>query len=125
MDPFGTAIFALLIPIVALSIPIFAIYYHYKRDQGRRQERMLAIEKGIELPPEMVEHVKQPLKTMDYLRRGLLSLAVGIGLGIGGTLVRGVDEDFAGLATLGGIIVFLVGIALLIYYNILNKREEQ
>ncbi len=117
------AVISLLIPIIALLIPIFALYYSYKKEQAKRQERIKAIEKGVELPPEPVK-VKQPLKTLGYLRRGLLSLAVGIGLWVGGTYIGGIDEEFAGLFSIAGIIVFLIGIALLIYYAVQKKAEQ-
>lgn len=112
----------ILIPIVALLIPIFAFYFGFKREQARRQERMLAIEKGVELPPEPVRPIKQPLKPMDYLRRGLLALAVGIGLWVGQLFTGGIAGvgSFLGIA---GLIVSLVGVALLIYYAI-QKRAE-
>ena len=112
----------ILIPIVALLIPIFAFYFAFKREQIRRKERMLAIEKGVELPPEPVAPVKQPLKPMDYLRRGLLALAVGIGLWVSAIFMPGIEEG--GWIGMGGLIVLLVGVALLIYYAI-QKRAEQ
>jgi hypothetical protein len=112
----------ILIPIVALLIPIFAFYFAFKREQIRRKERMLAIEKGVELPPEPVAPVKQPLKPMDYLRRGLLALAVGIGLWVSAIFMPGIEEG--GWIGMGGLIVFLVGVALLIYYAV-QKRAEQ
>lgn len=115
---------AVFIPIVALSIPIFAFYFRYKRECVRRQERMKAMELGVELPPEPVEPAKQPLKAHDYLRRGLLSLAVGVGLWLGGTYIGGIEEEFAGLFSIAGLIVFLVGIALLIYYAVQKKTEQ-
>jgi len=111
----------ILIPIVALLIPIFAFYFAFKREQIRRKERMLAIEKGVELPPEPVRPVKQPLKPMDYLRRGLLAIAVGIGLWVGSIFMHGIEEG--GWIGMGGLIVLLVGVALLIYYAI-QKRAE-
>ncbi len=123
----GPEMIAVLIPIVALLIPIFALYFRFKRDQVRRQERMLAIEKGVELPPEQVAPVKTPLKPTDYLRRSLISIAVGIGLWVGGYYMRSLPEggqESFGFFGMCGLIVFLVGVALLIYYAI-QKRTEQ
>ena len=84
---------------------------------------MKAMELGVELPPEPVEAVKQPLKAIDYLRRGLLCLAVGIGLWVGQIFTRGLEE-VGGFIGVGGIIIFLVGIALLIYYAVQKKTEQ-
>lgn len=111
---------ALLIPIIsvtlALLIPIFAIYFSFKKEQVRRQERIKAMEMGKEIPEEPTE---EPLKPLDYLRRGLLSLAVGVALWVGGIFL--VSNDFIVLA---GVVVFFVGIALLVYYRIGKIREE-
>lgn len=123
----GPEMIAVLIPIVALLIPIFALYFRFKREQVRRKERMLAIEKGVELPPEPVAPAKQPLKPMDYLRRGLISIAVGVGLVVGGYYMRGLPEggaESSGFFGMCGLIVFLVGVALLIYYAV-QKRAER
>ncbi len=117
----GPEMIAVLIPIVALLIPIFALYFRFKREQVRRKERMLAIEKGVELPPEPVASTKQPLKPMDYLRRGLISIAVGIGLWVSTIFMHGIEEG--GWIGMAGLIVFLVGVALLIYYAV-QKRAE-
>jgi len=115
-------IIGVFIPIVALLIPIFALYFRFKREQVRRQERMLATEKGVELPTEPVAPVKTPLKPTDYLRRGLLAIAVGIGLWVSSIFMPGIEEG--GWIGMGGLIVFLVGVALLIYYAV-QKRAEQ
>jgi len=81
----GPETMVFIIPIVALLIPIFAIYFHYREEQERRKERMLAIEKGVDILPEPVP---QSLKPLDYLRRGLIWLGIGIGLIIGGLFSR-------------------------------------
>jgi len=103
----GADVVGVFIPIVALLIPIFALYFGYKKEQVKRQERIKAIEKGVEIPPEPV---RPPLGAMDYLRRGLLSLAIGAGLGIGGLMMQLIDEDAGYAFYASGIIVFFVGI---------------
>lgn len=91
----------LLIPIVAivggLSIPILYIVTHFKKRQQlleqNHRERMLALEKGIELPPIPVELLtNDPFETKGacpdrhsserQLRTGLFWLIVGAALGV-------------------------------------------
>ncbi len=72
----GVLIF--LIPIVALLIPVFALYFNFKKEALKRQERMKAIEKGVELPPEnLIPVVKK--SWLDYLRTSIIFLSFGIG----------------------------------------------
>jgi len=116
----GPDVVGVFIPIVALLIPIFALYYGYKKEQAKRQERIKAIEKGVEIPPEPV---RPPLSAIDYLRRGLLALAIGAGLGIGGFMMQLIDKDAGYVFYTCGIIVFFVGIALVVFYAIKRKSE--
>ncbi len=112
---------AMLVPIVALLIPIFALYFWFKKEQAKTQVRMKAIEKGLEVPPEPV---REPLKPLDYLRRGLICLGVGVGLGVGGGLFRVTDQEAGGIFIISGLVVFLIGVALVVYYNFQNKIKE-
>jgi len=111
-----------LVPIVALLIPIFAFYFHYKEEQQRRKERMLAIEKGVELPPEPVP---QPPTPLDYLRKGLIFLAIGLALTIGGWTSAGrMGGPFTSYFTMAGFVLTFIGIALVIFYKIQSKSEK-
>jgi len=118
----GPEILALFIPIVALLIPIFAIYFHYKEELERRKERMLAIEKGVELPPEPVP---QPPTPLDYLRKGLIFLAIGLALTIGGWTSAGkMGGPFTSYFKIGGLILTFIGTALVIFYKIQDKSKK-
>ncbi len=112
-----------IVPIVALLIPIFGLYFHYKEEQQRRKERMIAIEKGVELPPEPVP---QPPKPLDYLRKGLVFLAVGLGLMLGVWLSsnKGVPGILLQFFTIGGFVLIFIGIALVIFYKIQSRSEK-
>jgi len=113
-------IVAVFIPIVALLIPIFALYFDYKKQLAKRQERIKAIEKGIEIPPEPSN---LRLDATDYLRRGLIANAVGAGLGIGGFMMYLINKIAGYVFYTLGITVFFVGVALVVFYVVKRKSE--
>lgn len=119
----AVAIIGVFIPIVAIVmtmlIPIFAFYFWYRVRVQKSKERMLAIEKGVELPPEPLP-VAKPVTPLDSLRKGCVCLGVGVALIIF-ALVANVSEWFMG----GGLIVTFVGVALVIWYRIATKKEEK
>ena len=119
-----------LIPIVGILFPVFIIFIvfyfvfttDYKKEKLKREERMKAIEKGIEILPEPL---KPPLAPLDYLRRGLIFLAVGLGLILGGWMFAHNmgDPGIFSLPMIGLVLVF-IGLALIIYYKIQDKAEK-
>ena len=117
------AIIGLFIPIIAivmsLLIPIMALYFWYRVRMQKSKERMLAIEKGVELPPEPVPAVK-PATPLDSLRRGCVCLGIGVALIIF-TLVANVSEWFM----CGGLVLTFIGAALIIWYRIATRKEEE
>lgn len=119
------------IPVIALMIPIIAIVLgmivavlvvvtmnrrRLREIEYRHAERMAAIEKGIELPPEPVSQPPEPPRSR-YLLRGLMWLGVGLAitLGIGSTA----GDDAAAI----GWIPVAVGAAYLLFYAITVRRE--
>src|SRR5213594_3942015 len=81
-------ILALMIPIIAIvmsfGLPMLAIYLHYRKQKEiytlYHQQRMAAIEKGIELPPMPAGFLEgAPSRRRDLLR-GLIWLFVGVAL---------------------------------------------
>ena len=118
------------IEIVAVMIPIFAIVFgvavaivaivtahreKIKRADTRHRERLAAIEKGIELPPELSE--PEGRKKGGLLRSGLIGLFVGIVLYF--ALDRVASEDIA----LFGLIPAAIGIANLIAYFVESRKN--
>ena len=115
-----------LIPIVAivmsLLIPIVAIISDAKKKKSiyelHHRERLAAIDKGMEippLPPELFDGCQRARGPGNFLLRGLIWCAVGIGVLIG---VREMEQDVARL----GIIPLLVGAAYLIYYFVEGRK---
>jgi hypothetical protein len=116
--------------LLALLIPIFGIVFgvgvaivsivaghreKIKRAELRHRERITALEKGIDLPPEPdFDAVK---KRTGSLKSGLMGLFVGIVLYF--ALRSVADEDVA----LFGLIPSAVGIANLIAYFVESKKN--
>ena len=108
----------LLIPIISVTVSLGAlivwiVVWHRRRMHevdARHQERMAAIEKGLELPPESLPQPEQTPPRSRYLLRGLIWLGVGLAITFGG-------QDWL-RAPLGGAgwIGVAVGAAYLVFY---------
>ena len=113
-----------IIPIVAIvmgvGIGMLAIWIDYRKKREifelHHKERLLAIERGMEVPPlpqALLEDSRLPARVTeagDYLRRGLLWLLVGIAVSIGLALNLTLSNAAWGL------IPIAVGLAYLIFY---------
>jgi hypothetical protein len=117
-------ILALLIPIISVTaslaaLIIWILVWHRRRVHEvdcRHKERMAAIEKGLELPPESLPQPAQMPPRARYLLRGLIWLGVGLALTFG---VR----DWFGTQIGGcGWIVVAVGAAYLIFYFVEGRK---
>jgi len=116
---------ALLIPILSVTVSLAAlivwIVMWYRRRMHevdcRHQERMAAIEKGLELPPESLPQSEPPSRSR-YLLRGLIWLGVGLAITFGG-------HDWL-RAPLGGAgwIAVAVGAAYLIFYFVEGRTAS-
>jgi hypothetical protein len=123
---------AMLIPLVSVTVSVgalivwIAVWYRRRMREVdcRHQERMAAIEKGLELPPEPVSPPPQMPPRSRYLLRGLIWLGVGLAITLG---VHDWLRDQMGGA---GWIAVAVGAAYLIFYVVeglrpsVPKREE-
>jgi hypothetical protein len=89
------------------------------------QERMAAIEKGVELPPLpdalLTEDGKplQPYNPRRHLLKGLAWFFVGLGAGVG--LWATVDYTWA----LFSLVLIGIGLAHLIYYAVEGRKEAE
>ena len=119
---------ALLIPIVGtvlgLGTGMLAIYLGYRKRKEifalYHQERMLALEKGVEVPPlpeSLLAEDAAPYNPRRHLLKGLAWLFVGLGLGAG--LWATVGFQFA----LFSLILIGIGAAHLIYYMVEGRKE--
>jgi uncharacterized membrane protein HdeD (DUF308 family) len=115
---------ALFIPIIGIilgvTIAIVAIITGHRqklqRNDMRHKERLAAIEKGLEIPPEPVE--PQNGKKSGTLRSGFIGLFVGIVLYF--ALREVADSDVA----LFGLIPAAVGIANLLTYFLEGRKAN-
>jgi hypothetical protein len=123
---------SLLIPIVAIimgiGIGMLALFLKYRRRKDifslYHQERMAALEKGVELPPlpdALFNEDGRPCRSYNprrHLLKGLVGLFFGVGLGIALYMTVGQWAFFA-LVPIG------VGLAHLIYYFVEGKNEAK
>jgi hypothetical protein len=105
--------------LVVLIIVVTSLYFRQRSRDLRHRERMAALEKGMELPPE-------PLPGRNtYLLRGLVWLFTGVAIGIFFLAMSTADKDpeLPAAATLG-LIPAGVGIAYLVVYRVEGKRAQ-
>ena len=116
--------------LLALFIPILGIVFgvgvaivsivtghreRVKRAELRHRERIAALEKGIDLPPE--PEVDAPNKRAGSLKSGLMGLFIGIVLYFALRQVAGDD------VALFGLIPAAIGVANLISYFVEKKKN--
>ena|ERR1700757_3618858 len=116
----------LLIPILSVTVSLAAlivwiVVWHRRRLHEvdcRHKERMAAIEKGLELPPDSLPQPEQVPPRSRYLLRGLIWLGVGLAITFGG-------HDWL-RAPMGGSgwIAVAVGAAYLIFYVVEGRRAS-
>jgi len=123
-------IFSLLVPISAIVMGISAgmimIWTDYKRKREmfelHHKERLLAIERGMEvppLPPEFFQHRngRCMASPTDTLRRGLVWLLVGLALMVALALNSSLESAAWGLLPVA------IGLANLIYYAVVGRHQ--
>ena len=123
-------LFPLLIPIIAIvmgvGIGMLVVYLNYRKRKEMfalyHQERMAAIDKGIELPPLpeafFSDNGKAP-SPHDKLLMGLVFTFLGVALFITLYFLAGLRVALIGALPLG------VGLALLLYYFAVGKKEAE
>lgn len=122
MDPATVGVFIPIIGMV-LGIGIAAIAIiagHQRRMQRhelRHRERLAAMEKGLELPPELAD-TEDAVRKTSGLRSGMIGVAVGVVLYFALREVAGSD------VALFGLIPAAVGIAQLVYYFIEGRKTS-
>jgi len=129
MDPSDSI--AVFIPIVAIvmgiGIGMLSLFLDYRKKRDmfamHHQERMAAIEKGMELPPLPPEFFQEARRSKmrvpsDFLRRGLFWLLVGGAITV--ALKATHDADY-----LWGLVPMAVGAAYLLFYYFEGRKPPQ
>jgi hypothetical protein len=122
--------FALFIPIVSIimgiGIGMLALVLNFKRRKDLfalyHQERMAAIDKGVELPPlpeSLLSDDATPYNPRRHLLKGLRWVFVGLALGV--ALYATVEERWF----LFALIPVGAGLAHLIYYAVEGRQESR
>lgn len=115
-------ILGVMIPLSAIILGISAgivgiVSKHRQQVQRadlRHKERLAAMEKGLELPPEVEDPVERPR----YLLKGLVWSFIGIAVYFALNALAGSDESM-----LAGV-PFAIGLAYLIYYFVQGRHED-
>jgi Domain of unknown function (DUF6249) len=124
LNEFGINALALLIPILSIALSLAALIVWILMSHRRKvheldchhKERMAAIEKGLELPPEPLPQPAPMPPRARYLLRGLVWLGVGLALTFA---VR--DSFWADMGGVGWIAV-AIGAAYLIFYFVEGRK---
>jgi len=121
---------ALMIPIISIIMGIgmgmFAVYLGYRKRKELldhfHQERMAAIERGIECPPwpdRLLGDENAPASPRRHLLKGLVWLFIGLAATV--AVYVAIDHEQA----LFGLIPAGIGLAHLIYYFVEGRKEAE
>jgi Domain of unknown function (DUF6249) len=92
----------------------------YIRHTVQRHQTLRAmVEKGMQIPPELLGQGQRPPSPRRDVRRGILLICFGLGVGL--FLIFADGEEGAGM----GLIPILVGIGYLIVAALDSRRERQ
>jgi hypothetical protein len=119
----------ILIPIVAIlasfgfPVLIVGIFYYsrFRKDKMLHETLRTMIDKGVPIPPELLKPAEadhKPRQRND-LRKGLVLVAVGIGLVVMLNTMH--NKSLAGV----GFIPLLIGVAFLIVWKLERNKSEQ
>jgi hypothetical protein len=111
---------------MGMGIAMLAIYLGYRKRKDLldhfHQERMAAIEKGIDCPPwpdGLLGDENTPASPRRHLLKGLVWLFIGLGGMVAVYVAVGHDQALWGLIPAG------IGLAHLIYYFVEGRKEAE
>lgn len=121
------ATLAVSIPIVmtVLGVAVAIVYIvtaHRQRMQRaelRHRERLAAIDKGLEIPVDVVEPPPAPARRPRFLLRGLVLTFVGV------ALTAAIRNAGGEEGSLFGLVLSAAGLAYLIFYFVEGRHEQK
>lgn len=124
MDENVVAVFIPIVSMVVFGIIIWGFFHFRYKTRVRIQETIqTALDRGTELTPELIDRIAGPKPSTDRdLRRGVISIAIGIAFAIFGFMV----DDMEAVRPMIGIGLFpiLVGLAYLVMWR-MGKSESR
>jgi len=116
-----------IVPIavfIAIVLTVFVVmYFKAKSRSGVQKTIRLALEKGNDLTPELLDRLAAPRQNQSSdLRRGIISLSIGIGFMLFGYIL---GEEDAIRPMLGiGMFPVIIGVAYLILWKTSDREQE-
>lgn len=123
---YGVVLIGVAFWIFVALVVLAAIWLAFARNREMQKTIRLAIEKGMQLDPALVDHLvkRKSGKPEDYQIGGIISIAVGIGLPILGFFIRRIEPDSFFPIVGSGILVGLIGISLIVCGMLVSRREK-
>lgn len=108
--------------VIGLVLGLF-YYFRYRSRAEMQQTVRIALERGQELSPELVDRLGEPRRSAATdLRRGLIALGLAVGLAVFGVTLGEEDAVRPLLAT--AMLPLFIGLAYLALWR-MNRNEEQ
>lgn len=109
--------------IAAVLIISVISYFRYKSHLAVQQTIQAAMEKGHELSPELLDRMAAPKKVnASNLRRGVISLAIGIAFALFGVILG--EEDAVRPMMAIGMFPAMIGAAYLILWRTDDSEQQ-
>ena len=123
MNPEVIAVFVPIVAILAgIAVAIVGMLASHRlrlqRAEFRHRERIAAIERGLELPPDPPEFDPRRSDDSRFLRHGLVLVALGIAVTGGLMQLPGTSVPY-----IFGLIPAACGVAYLLYYAIRRRQR--
>jgi len=118
-----------LIPIVmflCLAVVMIALFwFRWRARDGMQQTIRMALDKGHELTPEIIDRLGNP-KPSKYkdLRLGIIWLAISLGLALMAFAVGSFAAEALQGTLASAALPFAIGLGYLLIYNLTGKGEE-